>query len=151
MSAAPTPDSTVELYDSVDWLAQGYPSAAAEIEDMANVGRALMERIADVTKPGAQLAGWSPADCPTEIVTDLLNMLHEVKPSTDSTVEVGELVERLREALEPFARAAEHYRHHSEGWTMKLPRSDFAGRDDWAPTLRVRDLRRARAALGEKG
>lgn len=94
--AAPTPDPAAELYDSVDWLAQGYPSAGAEIEDMANVGRALMERIADATKSGAQLAGWSPADCPTEIVTDLLNMLHEATPTADLPALIEAITTRRR-------------------------------------------------------
>lgn len=59
-----------------DWQAQGYPSALAEVRDMANVGRALMKAIAD-NAGSPPLIGWHPADCPSEIVSDLLNMLDD--------------------------------------------------------------------------
>jgi len=39
-------------------------------EDMANVGRALMDRLPD---------GYSYMDCPTEIVTDLQNEVSDLK------------------------------------------------------------------------
>jgi len=46
------------------WAAQGYKSREAEIADMANVGRALMEALPK---------GYSYNDCPSEIVADLIN------------------------------------------------------------------------------
>jgi hypothetical protein len=51
------------------WEADGYASALAEVRDMANIGRALMERL-----PG----GYSYNDCPTEIVTDLQNEIADL-------------------------------------------------------------------------
>lgn len=64
------------LLDDVptNWDIQGYKSPGEEIADMANVGRVLMDRIAASISEGP-LKGWSPMDCPTEIITDLLNML----------------------------------------------------------------------------
>ena len=47
-------------------------TAAVEQDDMAEVGRALMEAI-DAHAP----EGWSPADCPSEIVGDLRNARDE--------------------------------------------------------------------------
>ncbi len=70
----------VETIQNADdaWQAKGYPTALAEVRDMANVGRSLLERIAD-NAACPPLKGWHPADCPTEVVTDLLNMLDEAK------------------------------------------------------------------------
>lgn len=47
-----------------DWQKQGYTSALAEVRDMANVGRALMEALPK---------GYSYMNCPSEIVSDLQN------------------------------------------------------------------------------
>lgn len=58
----------------------------ADLQDMANVGKALMERVADVVEHGP-LKGWSPADCPTELVTDLANELVELRIVRDAAVE----------------------------------------------------------------
>ncbi|BAU77442.1 hypothetical protein [Metapseudomonas furukawaii] len=43
-------------------------------EDMAAVGRALMQAIAQHAPPG-----WHPADCPSEIVADLAGQLTEAR------------------------------------------------------------------------
>lgn len=45
-------------------------------EDMANVGSALMEALSDYREHPC-IKGWAPADCPTEIVGDLLNVIDE--------------------------------------------------------------------------
>jgi len=50
--------------------------AEAARDDMANVGRALMEALRDHAG-SPHLKGWAPADCPSEIVGDMLNMLDE--------------------------------------------------------------------------
>jgi hypothetical protein len=65
-------------------------------EDMAAVGRALMEAIHDNREHPA-LAGWMPMDSPVEIVVDLLNELDEAKAAllSTSSAERG-----MREALE---------------------------------------------------
>lgn len=59
----------------------------------------------------------------------------------------GDVVERLREALKPFAKAAEHYENDHDDNEIKLPRSYCAGKDDWAPCLTGKDFRRAARAL----
>lgn len=51
-----------------DWQKQGYTSALAEVRDMANVGRSLMEALPK---------GYCYMDCPSEIVSDLQNQLDE--------------------------------------------------------------------------
>lgn len=48
----------------------------ADLIDMANIGRSMMERMAQVTESGP-MRGWSPADDPAEIVTDLANRLDD--------------------------------------------------------------------------
>ena len=63
-------------YAADDWKEQGYTSPEEEIDDMARVGRALVERIASITKDGP-FKGWSPMDCPSEIVTDLINHIED--------------------------------------------------------------------------
>lgn len=50
----------------------------ADLIDMANVGRSTMDRMADVIEHGP-LKGWSPADDPSEIITDLANALDEAQ------------------------------------------------------------------------
>jgi hypothetical protein len=57
-------------YASDDWQAKGYTSAAEEIEDMANVGRTLMEALPE---------GYSYMDSPAEIVSDLQNDVEEAE------------------------------------------------------------------------
>ncbi len=49
---------------------------AGNLVEMANVGEALMEAIRDYSSHSF-MQSWSPADCPTEIVGDLLNALDE--------------------------------------------------------------------------
>jgi len=82
-----------------DWQKQGYTTALAEVRDMANVGRALMKAIAD-NAGSPPLKGWHPADCPSEIVSDLLNLLDDATraapPATDrEAVDRDELAKRL--------------------------------------------------------
>lgn len=48
----------------------------ADLIDMANVGRSTMDRMAEVVTNGP-LKGWSPADDPAEIITDLANKLDD--------------------------------------------------------------------------
>jgi len=64
-------------YASDNWDIQGYASPAEEIDDMANVGRSLIERIASVVGDDGPFKGWSPADDPAEIVTDMANWIAE--------------------------------------------------------------------------
>ncbi|QXT36868.1 hypothetical protein KV697_06085 [Sphingomonas sanguinis] len=47
-----------------DWQAMGYATALAEVRDMANVGRALLEALPE---------GYHYINCPSEIVSDLQN------------------------------------------------------------------------------
>ncbi len=47
-------------------------------EDMAAVGRGLMEALR-INSGHAFLQDWHPADCPSEIVVDLLNALDEAR------------------------------------------------------------------------
>lgn len=54
-------------------------SDAADLEDMAKVGKSLLDAIATNSKSGP-LKGWAPADDPAEVVVDLLNMLEDQKP-----------------------------------------------------------------------
>lgn len=98
-----SPDHT-DILDTIqnaadDWQKQGYTTALAEVRDMANVGRALMTAIAD-NAGSPPLKGWHPADCPSEIVSDLLNLLDDATraapPATDrEAVDRDELAKRL--------------------------------------------------------
>lgn len=59
--------------------------------DMAAVGRALMETIdANIGEP--PLKGWAPAQCPSEIVGDLLNMIDEAYEGAAKVAETSVLV-----------------------------------------------------------
>jgi hypothetical protein len=63
-----------------DWQRQGYTSALAEVRDMANVGRALMEVLPK---------GYNYMNCPSEIVTDLMNERDEAL-AADASPNSGE-------------------------------------------------------------
>ena len=58
---------------ATDWQAKGYTSALAEVRDMANVGRALMEALPE---------GYHYLNCPSEIVSDLQNERFEALART---------------------------------------------------------------------
>ncbi|MDR6144977.1 hypothetical protein QE363_000770 [Sphingomonas sp. SORGH_AS870] len=75
-AASPDHDDILETLENAadDWRTKGYASALSEVRDMANIGRALMTAIAD-NAGCPPLIGWHPADCPSEIVVDLLNMM----------------------------------------------------------------------------
>ena len=65
--------------------------------DMANVGEALMEALRDAS--GHEfMKTWAPADCPTEIVFDLLNALDEARAAL--TPSAPEPVQKLHELPE---------------------------------------------------
>lgn len=65
-----------------DWLAHPNGSKPADSEytdeDMAAVGRALMSAIAQYAPKG-----WSPADCPSELVSDLHNECEELRSDAE--------------------------------------------------------------------
>lgn len=60
-------------YASDDWQSKGYASPEEEIDDMANVGRSLMEALPH---------GYCYMDSPSEIVTDLQNEIDELKAAS---------------------------------------------------------------------
>lgn len=49
----------------------------ADLIDMANVGKALLDAITTYVKAPSLIENWHPADCPTEIVGDLYNLFDE--------------------------------------------------------------------------
>jgi hypothetical protein len=51
----------------------------ADLIDMANVGKSLMERVDSLVGMPGPYHGWSPADDPAEIVFDLVNDLDELR------------------------------------------------------------------------
>lgn len=57
-------------------------------------------------------------------------------------------LEELREALSPFAEAAQEYRGSQDDFELQLPRGPFFTKDDYAPSITIGELRRARKALG---
>jgi hypothetical protein len=71
-------------------------SALAEVQDMATVGRALL----DVTTK--MCPDWAPADCPSEIVSDLVNARDEAFAERDAARAEAE---RLREDARRLAWA----------------------------------------------
>ena len=71
-----------------DWQKQGYPTALAEVRDMANIGRALMEALPE---------GYSYMNCPSEIVSDLQNERDEALSAAPPSADAA-MVEALRKA-----------------------------------------------------
>lgn len=63
------------------------PPEDDDTEDMAAVGRALMDAI-EAFSHEPPLKGWAPAQCPSEIVGDLVNMLEEAtQPDREAIIE----------------------------------------------------------------
>lgn len=93
-SCAALPDQA-DILETIEnatdnWQANGYTSALAEVRDMANVGRSLMEALPK---------GYCYADSPAEIVTDLQNELDETRSARpdagDADVEPTELAPEI--------------------------------------------------------
>lgn len=90
--------------DLADALIETECRDAADLVDMAHVGKALLDAIADVTSHG-RLKGWAPADSPVEIVTDLVNMLDEATTKPVTHVDDMNDAVLVGMALEDDARA----------------------------------------------
>lgn len=76
---------------------------------------------------------------------------HDCWEAADAITTLRAEVGRLKEALEPFAKAADCF----DGWPIKNPEEWFAYSGTQTATVQtgaitVGDLRRARAALGER-
>jgi hypothetical protein len=87
------------------------PASNDHMIDMANVGEALMEAIRDYS--GAEfMKNWHPADCPSEIVGDLLNALEEAQTQRAASngampaAGMGEVERVARRNLRHFINAA---------------------------------------------
>lgn len=102
-SASPDHADIMETIDNAadDWQKQGYTSALAEVRDMANVGRALMEALPK---------GYSYMNCPSEIVSDLQNERDEALATHSPAPMAG--------AFRPFA---EWHEDHGDVLWWKLP------------------------------
>lgn len=90
------PTMTTRAQDTWDALRGAYEIGRGEAEDMADVGQATMDAIRAHAYPG-----WSPAQCPSEIVGDLRNECDELRAKLDSASKVVA-------ALVQVARAAWH-------------------------------------------
>lgn len=68
-----------------NWQAKGYVTALAEVRDMANVGRALMDALPE---------GYHYNDCPSEIVSDLQNQIADMQlfPAADAVEEMAKVI-----------------------------------------------------------
>jgi hypothetical protein len=65
---------------------------------------------------------------------------HAVCPPFNADRKLAPAMERLRDAVH-------HYRNNQDEYQISLPRSGFAGKDDWAPWFAVRHLREILEAL----
>ncbi|TCS14575.1 hypothetical protein [Caulobacter sp. BK020] len=75
-------------------------SDLADLIDMANVGKGLMERIDLLTRQQGQFEGWTPADDPCEIVFDLVNALEDAQVAwrtIDSAPQDGTVIDLWRD------------------------------------------------------
>lgn len=107
---------------------------AADLQDMANVGRALMERMADVAEHGP-LKGWAPADCPTEIVTDLANEVDETRTERDAAVErLQAIIDWADLAMANRQEFDSHGVRNLDGPVFDAAREFLASRDFFATT-----------------
>lgn len=60
-------------------------------EDMAQVGRDLMEEI-EAHSGQWPLKGWGPMDTPAEVVTDLINMLVEMRAELERVTGISDVL-----------------------------------------------------------
>lgn len=105
---------------------------AADLQDMANVGKALMERMADVVEHGP-LKGWMPADCPTEVVTDLANEVDETRSERDAAVErLQAIIDWADLALKLPEEFNSHGVRNLDGPVFDAARAFLASRDFFA-------------------
>jgi hypothetical protein len=114
-------------------------------QDMADVGRALMETINSNSRHG-ELKGWAPTNCPSEVVTDLLNRIDELKgacPSEDvawyavtdadwawDAVDgngAGPMMVLASSAAEAAKTAIERWSSQGDSFDMKIARLTLTG------------------------
>ncbi|MBB3876134.1 hypothetical protein GGR47_002380 [Sphingomonas aquatilis] len=90
--AAPDHADIMETIENAadDWQTKGYTSALAEVRDMANVGRALMEALPE---------GYHYMNYPSEIVSDLQNQISDLQTFgiTDSGTATASVRERAKD------------------------------------------------------
>jgi len=69
-------DEAQQIMSTLDQDAERAGAAdAADLVNMAIIGRSFMDAIAVHTKPGELLEGWTPAEDPAELVGDLVEMV----------------------------------------------------------------------------
>lgn len=117
---------------------------AADLQDMANVGNSMMERMSDVILSEGSFKGWSPADDPAEIVTDLWNAVEEAQ-STIATLTAQ--LSALEEAGKPFVNAAELFSDERYSGFPACIYSPAAGNEYSLSSDDLRALRAAHEAL----
>lgn len=97
----------------------------ADLIDMANVGRSMMDRMAEATAEGP-LKGWAPADDPAEIVTDLKNALDDALHdygNAESECKVAEA------ALEEAKADRDHWKGLADEHALFDAETDLAFKD----------------------
>lgn len=126
-----------------------------EAEDMAAVGRSLMDRIESFAYEGGPLDGWAPAEDPAEIVTDLLNMLDEARTEIAFTTDLAGII-AMRDVLAERKRQiaagydAAHDDTHAAGDLICAEwgaRARMAGAVEWIDTRGHQGWKRARELL----
>lgn len=125
---------TAEGGELADVLVMTACKDRAELEDMANIGRSFMERMGMVIECPGAFHRWSPADDPTELVTDLFNALEEATPSPDSGVHAGFVLvprEPTRKMLTAFAVAFAAPAPKGPSPTNTLDRMDLLAATIW--------------------
>lgn len=75
--AALQPEQRAQGREIADILVMTGCRDREDLEDMARVGKSLLDAIAEVHRCEGPFKGWAPAEDPAEIVVDLLNALDE--------------------------------------------------------------------------
>lgn len=82
-STTPAPGAVAE---PVAWLLEETGCKDIDdLRDMANIGSATMNAIDSVVTADGPFKGWSPAQCPSEIIIDMANALY-VAPASDGAI-----------------------------------------------------------------
>lgn len=112
---------------------------------MARIGRALVEAISSCGGHGF-LRGWMPADCPSEVVVDLITGLDAAEQRVAEQATRIEQLEKQqreqREGLRPFAEQMDAYDDREDDTHLVWIDHPYV-------KITVGDLRRARSLLSD--
>ena len=162
-------DDLSDVLSTLDAALHDPPAPADETEEnMRRLGHAVMDALAIQTSdPESPLYEWAPAECPSEVIGDLVDMVETARGAPAVSQAAADLLAERRRQIEEEGRTREHDDKYTRGQLAKasicyalngIGHPICPGSDDfdafwpwdlewWKPTDRRRDLVKAAALI----